>query len=229
MEFTALEPWKLMVLMAAGGIFSLAGLWLIFKPKADGHSMVIHVAGMKLEASSAGVLVFLIGTAFFATPLFVQETPDTSRSGLDVTRTPAAPSNNAAAPDPGRVQTQDARPQGVPTVPRRAITAVGTEIEPNDNIAEANEIEVGSVISGMVEEGGPDYYSFTFPEDYIGTFAVNLSGDISWFTLYDELGAKIGEYHERTRREVTSPRYYVSLGTRDRRATYQLSVAARGE
>jgi len=72
MEFTALEPWKLIVLMAAGGIFSAAGLWLIFRPKTDGHSMVIHVAGMKLEASSAGVLVFLIGTAFFATPLFVQ-------------------------------------------------------------------------------------------------------------------------------------------------------------
>jgi hypothetical protein len=80
MEFTALEPWKPIVLISAGWLFSLAGLWLIFKSKTDGQSIVIHVAGMKFEASSAGVLVFLIGTAFFATLLFLREHTDTGGS-----------------------------------------------------------------------------------------------------------------------------------------------------
>ncbi|PWR04438.1 hypothetical protein DKT77_01815 [Meridianimarinicoccus roseus] len=232
MEFTALDPWKLIVLMAAGGVFALAGLWLILRPKTDGHSMVVHVWGMKLEASSAGVLVFLIGTAFFATPLFVRENSAsggaaTQQASGDPGSPPAAVVRNAA--EESRVQTSEARPQSVQTVSGRAITAVGSEVEPNDNVAEANEIAVGSVISGTVEQGNPDYYSFTFPEDYVGSFAVNLSGDVVWFTLYDDLGARIGNYRDSTRREVRSPRYYVSFGTSDRRADYRLSVASRSE
>ena len=59
-------------LMAFGAVFSVAGLVLIFrKAKPDAGAAKIEFLGQKLEANSTGIVVFLIGAAFLAAPLFV--------------------------------------------------------------------------------------------------------------------------------------------------------------
>lgn len=235
MELSALDPGKIFALMGAGGLFALAGLYLMFRPKADGHSAKIEIFGMKFESSSAGLLVFVIGSAFLASPLFIRESTDPD-DGLASTSTASDPNDAAlvsSEAQPAGVTTTTPQPLSVQTSPARAITAVGEEAEPNNTIAVANEIPVGSLITGEVAEGDMDFYSFTFPGDFDGQFTVNLSSgarDIG-FTIFDELG---GEYKLRSdwrrySRDVDQERYYLGVWTRERRAAYSLTVAARSE
>jgi hypothetical protein len=239
MSFTALDSTKLLALMAAGGLFAIAGLWLMFRPKTDGHSAKIELFGMKFESSSAGLLVFVIGAAFLGSPLFVQErgaaglatTSGGAGAGTgsraDGSEPQAAPVDGAEAAE-GEVRTTIAQPATVATNAPRALTVVGEEIEPNDNIAEANAIPVGSVIHGEVEADNPDFYTFSFPDDFVGRLTVNLSSSAS-FTIYDDLGGTIPSPARKFTSEVKRTRYYVSVGTRERRADYTLTVAAREE
>lgn len=89
MQIVSLDGWKLLALMLAGGIFALAGLWLMFRPQPAGEANRFEFLGVKIQASSAGLLVFLIGAAFLTMPIFVPE-----RTG----------SPGAVAPHPGRRQ-----------------------------------------------------------------------------------------------------------------------------
>lgn len=136
METVALDQAKLFVLMSAGAIFSLAGLWLMFRPAAEGEAAKIEVFGLKFQSSSAGLLVFLIGAAFLAVPIFVPERPES-------TPAEANPANS-----------QGERPDLAP--PRER--ASGKEIEPNDGYEEANQIEAGDSIAGHVHKGSDDWF-----------------------------------------------------------------------
>jgi hypothetical protein len=73
MQIVALDGAKLLALMLAGGVFALAGLWLMFRPQPAGEAARIELFGLKFQASSAGLLVFLIGAVFLAVPIFVPE------------------------------------------------------------------------------------------------------------------------------------------------------------
>lgn len=73
MEVVALDSSKIIALMIAGGAFALAGLWLLFRPQIEGHAAVIKLFGMEFQASSAGLLVFLVAAGFLATPIIVPE------------------------------------------------------------------------------------------------------------------------------------------------------------
>lgn len=61
MEPVALDSTKLAVIMAAGALFALAGLWLMIRPPAQGGSTSIELCGMKIQSASAGLLVFPVG------------------------------------------------------------------------------------------------------------------------------------------------------------------------
>ncbi len=73
MSPVALDGTKLLILMTAGGVFALAGLWLMFRPPVQGQAAHVELFGMKFQSSSAGLLVFLIGAVFLAVPVFVPE------------------------------------------------------------------------------------------------------------------------------------------------------------
>ena len=241
MEFNTLEPTKLIALMIAGGLFALAGLWLMFRPRKDGHSAKIELFGMKFESSSAGLLVFVIGAAFLASPLFVQErdvaaSPQASATA-DAMRAPtsgiAEADSSASTEDAARPAQETASTAGsVPVQTRvpRYFKAVGAEIEPNDNIAEANQIEVGSVISGDVRDVDVDWYSFVFPKSFSGNFSVNLAGRGAGFRIYDDIGARYSQgLSTAFTGKVEQERYYVEVFTSARRVNYSLTVAARLE
>lgn len=230
-----------LVMIGFGALIAVAGLWLIFRPPGDGSKTVLHILGLKFEAASAGTLVFIVGIGVFGVSLFAPVDPMVQTdvaSGQQATisgrsdRSAAGGSGPSdASPDQSSrasaaVTTIEADPAAVATREARALTVVGAEVEPNDNIAEANEIPVGSVISGLVTDDTADWYTFTFPDDFVGTLSVNLTGDAR-LRIYDDLGKRV--YQGSYASTVKYPRYYVSVTTNERRADYTLTVAARPE
>src|SRR5262245_37531970 len=73
MQVVAMDGARLTVLMIAGGIFSVAGILLMFRAKQEGGPAWLELFGQKFEAASTGIVVFLVGAAFLATPMFVTE------------------------------------------------------------------------------------------------------------------------------------------------------------
>ena len=64
MPFQGLDETKLLILMAAGGVFALAGLYLLIKPpKTDGETR-IKVFGLEFNASSGGARITLLNVDF---------------------------------------------------------------------------------------------------------------------------------------------------------------------
>ncbi|WP_209424285.1 hypothetical protein [Pararhodobacter sp. SW119] len=136
MQIVALDGAKLLALMLAGGIFALAGLWLMFRPQPAGEAARIELFGLKFQASSAGLLVFLIGALFLAVPIFVPEKPASTgaqaRAGVGGTGLQTDESGT------GEGQRAIILPGG----------AEAAESEPNDTIHEANQIMLGVYYSG---------------------------------------------------------------------------------
>ena len=133
----------LIVLMFVGAVFAFAGLYLLLKPpKSDGETRV-EAFGIKLNASSGGVVVFIVGAFFLAAPVFVPKTASTeSIPGLQNTGgelTDSAPGDESVALIPPRQKVKD------------------KEAEPNDNYDQANQINVGDSIAGFVSQASPDW------------------------------------------------------------------------
>lgn len=143
MNPVALDGAKLLILMAAGGLFSGVGLWLLLRPKPASGAK-IELFGMKFESSSAGLLVFLIGAAFLATPLFVPE------------RAREARATHASAAG-GQANADVAAEPAAATIPQRA-RAEGREREPNEGYDEANQIAVGDSISVVSDRESEDWF-----------------------------------------------------------------------
>ncbi|MEP2030032.1 MAG: hypothetical protein ABJI96_15130 [Paracoccaceae bacterium] len=148
MVFEALDGIKLVILMAAGLLFAVAGLYLLMRPKPEGSAARIELFGLKFESSSAGLLVFLIGAAFMASPMFVKE-----RSGTEE-ESPEAPGQVEPAPKkPGHVILPD--------------TPGAQESEPNDIVQDANELRIGATVAASVRKGQQDWYVIP-TADHIG-------------------------------------------------------------
>lgn len=129
MEFLAVEPWKLQALMLAGGIFSLAGLWLMFRTAPEGEAAKVELFGLKFQSSSAGLLVFLIGAAFLVLPLFVPERAAQEAASTGDQTVPSNDTKNSSAGQAAII---------LPAV------ANASETEPNETASQANQIEMGA-------------------------------------------------------------------------------------
>ncbi len=204
------------LLMFCGACFAMSGLWLILRPRAQGASARLEIFGMKFESSSAGVLVFLIGAVFLAVPLFAK-----------VDRAPPKPPAEPGPQADEQQQPGTANPsRQIATDIPRALRAVGAELEPNDNFAEANEIEIGAIIEGSAGSGNPDYFSFPASADFTGAISVNAMGKVR-FSIYNDLGKRIPTLPGTFTDQPEYPRYFVMISSDDRNAPYTLTVAAR--
>ncbi|MEM0989669.1 MAG: hypothetical protein AAGK00_12360 [Pseudomonadota bacterium] len=251
MDIVALDGTKLLALMAAGGIFALAGLWLIFRPKEEGDTAKIELFGLKFQSSSAGLLVFLIGAVFLALPIFVPEKAATGASvtGPQVATGEEQPGNPPTGGDQGvgtqsgQAEVSSTNPptnppgtQPVPVATGPLVAAEGEEIEENDTLATANVIPVGVSIRGKTTKDDDDFFTFTFPDGFKGELAVTLDGNLLKLEVWDELGTRIfplrdAPFPDNTyRAEVSLSRYYVSVETwQNYDVPYTLNVAARAE
>ncbi|HET9069402.1 MAG TPA: hypothetical protein VFN28_12215, partial [Amaricoccus sp.] len=73
MAVQGLDATKLFLLMALGAAFAAAGIYLLLRPSVRDGATRIELLGMKFNASSGGLLVFIIGALFLASPIVVPE------------------------------------------------------------------------------------------------------------------------------------------------------------
>ncbi len=151
MDVVALDTWKLTALMVAGATFALAGLWLMFRPQPAGEAAKVEMFGLKFQASSAGLVVFVIGAAFLAVQLVVPERVSRPEQDGDV-----APASGATATGATAV-----------VLPSEANAA---ESEPNNYLTEANQIARGVFYAGSIDRERKD------PEDWYVLPAKGLEG-----------------------------------------------------
>ena len=219
MSFEALDGTRLTILMVAGAVFAAVGLYLLLKPKTAGTAK-IELFGLKFESSSAGLLVFLIGAVFLALPLFVPERPAVEGG-----------TNGAAAvgqsTNPETTVSGAALPGGTDV----------TEVEPNDSLAQANELSLGAVVTGTVTDGASDWYvvpislspsnKVEFRLKNIGSFAVSAR-------LLDGREQNIGVFVSgvgATYRQVLvgdKDRIYVKIYNQGGESIYELSAKVVG-
>jgi hypothetical protein len=222
MQIVALDGAKLLALMLAGGVFALAGLWLMFRPQPAGEAARIELFGLKFQASSAGLLVFLIGAVFLAAPIFVPEKPAVQGNRDPITVMTERPSGTQES------ELVERRPPGI------SIETV--EVEPNNTIASANLVSLGSVIEGVLTRGDVDFFAVDMPENARGDIvaSVHVSNTEALLELFDDAGSPIASSRvfpggsTSVDRPARRPRYFI--GVRNRRAeegSYALTVAIR--
>lgn len=156
MKFGELDETKIFFLMGCGAAFALAGLWLMFRPKGRGSAKV-ELFGLKFESSSAGLLVFLIGAGFIATPLVVAERPQ-----------PVGPANRERGEIPGPPVDQEH----------------AGEKEPNNSPPRANEISLGVVYSAKLDAGRgdrEDWYAIPVSELGLQDLSIEVSSEAATF------------------------------------------------
>ena len=144
MDLVAQSQTRLTILMVLGAVFAAAGLWLLIRPKPATGAAKIELFGLKFEASSAGILVFLIGAAFLAVPLFVKE-----RTMQVVGTLPGvSPEEPGTSGQTGGTNTALVLPD----------SPGASEVEPNDRVQKANQLAIGATVEGKTRDEQVDWY-----------------------------------------------------------------------
>jgi len=192
------------VLLAFGGSVSLAGLWLIFRPPRSGEKTIIHLLGLKFEAASAGILVFVLGIGVIwlsvAAPL-----QSAVAGGGEAPTSGSGPQSTTTVEDGGGATTTEGDENGSkgggtgavlqPADPTD-ITFDGKEIEPNNSTGSANLMKVGASVVGEISpEDAVDVFRIDTSEYLGSTLYVTLTGDGSAGLLVQEPNGK-SIFHE---------------------------------
>ena len=242
----ALDGTKLLILMLAGGVFAAAGIWLMFRPQAGGEAAKIEVFGLKFQSSSAGLLVFLIGAAFLAVPIFVPEKAVQLASASEATSTVRPPTDESS--DEGEGSSKDPPPQA--PHPDSAIGKPGQQFvvhaeerEPNDSHGSANILVPGTAVAGRIKFGDRDHFCIDIPPGVTGTLVVTLRTRLPSLELVDDVGMPLTSAEEEYQTTTTTvaaqapierSRYCVVAATNDRftpdqEHPYHFSAAVRSD
>ncbi len=167
MELEAQDGIKLILLMAAGAIFALSGLWLLLRPKPTGSAAKIELFGLKFESSSAGVLVFLIGAAFLTIPLFVEEKAAGANSvssgpGVSMTNDTDKTESGEDLSDQKIIANSQSGAAALILPPDPQVK----EIEPNNRVQEAIQVAFGQTVAGYATNDDEfDWFVVPMPEN----------------------------------------------------------------
>jgi hypothetical protein len=226
-EIVALDGTKLLALMVAGGTFALAGLWLMFRPQAEGEAARIELFGLKFQASSAGLLVFLIGAVFLAVPIFVPEKPSVTGAAGNA---PLPPTGTES----GTAQIREADPRQTAT-----LLPAGPDVEeqePNDTISTANVLGLGQTVRASLAPGDVDWYAFSTENEDVKSFRVtfrNLSDGCPSYAVLNAVetrvtGAQVcmSDISSSRTTFVDGPRYFVRVDAQRYRTDYELAISA---
>jgi hypothetical protein len=221
MHFVAMDGAKLTVLMIAGGIFSLAGILLMFRAKQEGSSARLELLGQKFEATSTGIVVFLIGAAFLAAPMFVPQLPSAN-----------APPSDGSTSSKESSGGESNRPDQTVALPK---AAGKEESEANDSISAANILNVGQTVRGKVRLGDVDWYAFAVDPNGHEFFHVvfrRLSSTSIDYTILDA-NEKVVEgnrlYQISTSIDVSieSDKYFILISPVVEAVNYELALSYR--
>jgi hypothetical protein len=149
MSIQTLEGPYLYLFMAIGLLFTLVGLYLILKRTTDENAAKIELFGLKFQSSSTGTLVFLIGTLFLLTPLFV---PKIGNNSNGVVQAPSKEQPNPVAKLDSN--STDVRALVLP------VKAEAEEVEPNNQITQANQFIFGFGAKGALDRKRNDLHDW---------------------------------------------------------------------
>jgi len=174
--FQGLSPVLLYLMMGFGAICAFAGLAMMFRPtRAEGEPR-LELLGMKFNASSGGVIVFLIGAMFLAAPAVVPER-----------RTPAG--SAAATTSSGRSSVASVEPAELPVRKR----ADGREQEPNDSFDTGNRMSVGGSAQGLVERGDEDWFILPLdPDKSVLSLGIRTNAGACTMEVFSSSEKKLG-------------------------------------
>lgn len=169
MDIAAVDATTKYFLLGFGAIVSLAGLWLIFRPPGEGGKTILHLFGLKFEAASAGILVFVVGIGVVTLSLFTPTLSATEVSGTQSAPATSAVSAGNTSPSPGAVPAEGGSAEVVRRSEPQPISLDGAEIEPNNSTGSANLVQVGASVVGRVSsEDRLDIYKID-TERHIGS------------------------------------------------------------
>jgi hypothetical protein len=185
------SPDKLLVLLVAGGVFSLAGLWMMFRPQKEEDLAKLKIFGLEFQSSSAGLLVFLIGAVFLIGGIMLPERASVAAG----TSVPQGPAVAKGAPDKAAEGATAGQPETNTLIgkPAGGISIEGEEEEPNNTVASSNWIAPNSSISGHYGKDGDARDVFCVAtEDLQGKeMIVAVSGYSFQMELQDRFGQPI--------------------------------------
>jgi hypothetical protein len=178
---------KLLILLIAGGIFSLAGLWLMFRPQKEDDVAKLKIFGLEFQSSSAALLVFLIGAVFLVGGILLPE----KVNGPGQTAT--ASTGSTSSDDTSEVASNDAKTPKPIGAPAGSIAIEGQEQEPNNTTATANWIAPFSSTKGRYGEGDDkrDMFCISTAEHLGQELVIALSGYSAQIELQDRFGQRI--------------------------------------
>lgn len=149
MSLQPIEEHKLIALMVAGAFFALAGLYLLFRRPSESEAARVELLGVKFQASSAGLLVFIVGAALVSVPLVVPSAP--SRQAADVPSSAALSPQKVRTTGPGAASDDGRRRQ---------------ELEPNNAVESATPLSTGTFLATVAAED-EDWFVFN-PDNLLG-------------------------------------------------------------
>ncbi|MEP1198611.1 hypothetical protein [Tateyamaria sp.] len=174
MEFEPISTTRLLALMLAGGLFACVGLYMMLRPKPEGAAK-IELFGLKFESSSAGLLVFVVGAAFLATPLFVPEKGDLR--GEAPPAVPLAARVKSPLTSPQTPKVGNGGETSTPLTEGHAATSIVglvEEIEPNGISREATPLEIGQIASGVAKYQDQDWFRLEIPPEGLDGHEIRL-------------------------------------------------------
>lgn len=195
MEFEPISTTRLLALMVAGGLFACAGLYMMLRPKPEGAAK-IELFGLKFESSSAGLIVFAVGAAFLATPLYVPEKGD----GVALAP-PAVPEEPVVTPEAKSQKPLTSTTGGEISTSLTLQPAVASdasivqEVEPNGLAREATPISIGQTASGIANYQDQDWYRLEIPPEGLQGHEIRLryvSGVRARADVYDAREQNVG-------------------------------------
>lgn len=195
MDIVALDGTKLLILMLSGGIFAVAGIWLLFRPPTNGEAAKIELFGLKFQSSSAGLLVFLIGAAFLAVPIFVPEKSiglaEPAQAPPTVDRVRLAAASRIERTVPAAAGAKEVSGAAALGVPGQQFAVHADEQEPNDSHGNANILVPGTSVAGIMKSGDRDHFCIDIPPGVSGTLVVTLRTYSPSIELLDDVGLPI--------------------------------------
>ncbi len=188
-----LDSMTLYLLMAVGAAFAGFAAFLLLRPAPPGGAKV-ELFGMKFEAASSALLIFLIGAALLTLPLWTTRVdPDGARGGARTAGTSGAAAGTATG-----AATTNAVVQGGQAALVLPAVADTSEVEPNDAIQNASQIAPGTTVRGTVRNEDMDWYVIALTpseNQMLRVFLRHTGGEHVKMTVYDADERRIKEAH----------------------------------
>jgi hypothetical protein len=164
--------------MIAGAVFCLSGLYLmIISSQPDSGAAKFELFGQKFEANSRGIIVFLVGAAFLASPLYLPKLVTGQSSA-----------NNSSSVQSPLAVTPQLDPKGQAILPSNGVTLVPSaaeEVEKNNSMQSANMLTLGGLVTAnLSEDDEEDWYAINTGQVQAKEVEIKLRG------VYDYMCAK---------------------------------------